>query len=460
MPLVLERLRGTRTHVQRAAARDVRRRPLVVIAGSFLLGLVVGTVLLMLPVAAEGRRATLVEALFTATSALCVTGLAVVDTPTHWSTFGEVVIIGLVQVGGLGIMTLASLLGLLISRRMGLQSRLVAAASTRSVGLGDVGSVLLGVIKVNLVVEGVTALVLAVRFATTYDVAVGRAAYLGAFHAISAFNNAGFALWSDSIMRFVEDPWVSLPLTFALSIGALGFPVLFELRRTRRWSRFSVHTKITLLMSAVLVLGGWGFMLLSEWNNPATFGPLSTPGKLLAGFVQGVMPRSGGFNSVDISQMNEGTWLGTDVLMFIGAGSAGTGGGIKVTTFAVLLAVIWAEMRGDPDVVMFDRRIVTATQRQALAVALLSVAAVVVSTLAITMTSRFDLDVVLYEVISAFATVGLSTGITDDLGRGQQVLLVVLMFIGRLGPVTLGTALALRERQRLFRYPESSPMVG
>lgn len=440
---------------------SVRRRPGQLVVLGFAAAVALGTLLLRLPVASNGPASTWVEALFTATSAVCVTGLVVVDTATHWSPFGLGVILALIQVGGLGIMTLATVLGLLISRRLGLSSRLVAASSTRTVGLGDVRSVLVGVLRVTLAVEAVTAAVLTVRFATTYGQPPGRALWLGLFHAVSAFNNAGFSTYSDSLVGFATDPWVCLPVALAVIVGGIGFPVLFELRRNhRRPARWSLHTRITLLLTAVLIVTGTAFMLVAEWANPATLGPMNLPGKLLAGFFQGVMPRTAGFNSVDIGAMHGGTWFATDVLMFIGGGSAGTAGGIKVTTFAVLLFVIWAELRGDPDVSTFDRRISTTAQRQALSVALISVAAVVSAIVVISLTSSLPVDRIQFEVISAFATVGLSTGITADLAPGHQLLLVVLMFIGRLGPVTLGTALALRERQRLYRHPESAPIVG
>ncbi|NCT91423.1 TrkH family potassium uptake protein [Cellulomonas sp. APG4] len=439
----------------------VRRRPGQLVALGFAAAIAVGTVVLRLPVASQDGPATWLEALFTATSAVCVTGLVVVDTATHWSGFGQVVILVLIQVGGLGIMTLATLLGLLISRRLGLGSRLVVAAATRTVDLGDVRSVLLGVVRVSLLVESVVAVVLTLRLWLGLGETPGRAAWFGVFHAISAFNNAGFSTRSDSLMGYVADPWVLLPVAGAVVLGGIGFPVLFELRRQhRRPSRWSLHTKITLVATGVLLPLGALFVLAAEWGNPRTLGGLDVPGKLLAGVFESVMTRTAGFNALPTGDMRDGTWLGTDVLMFIGGGSGGTAGGIKVTTFAVLGYVIWSELRGDPDVTTFDRRISPTVQRQALAVALISVAAVVVSTLAIALSSPFTVDRVLFEVVSAFATVGLSTGITADLGPGHQLLLVVLMFVGRLGPITLGTALALRERNRLFRHPEAAPIVG
>ncbi|HSE70732.1 MAG TPA: potassium transporter TrkG [Nocardioidaceae bacterium] len=454
---ISERIAGRRGH----AREPLFRHPAQVVVAGFAGAVLVGTLLLMLPVSRTGDGgASLLAALFTSTSAVCVTGLVVVDTPSYWSGFGEAVILLLIQVGGFGIMTMASLLGLLVSRRMGLRTRLTAAAETKSVGLGDVRAVLVGVAKVSLLFESVTAVLLTLRFWLGYDEPFGRAAYLGLFHAVSAFNNAGFALWSDSLMGFVTDPWICLPIAAAVIVGGLGFPVLFELRRELRPRRWSLHTKLTVTVSAGLLLLGTVFVTGSEWSNPATLGTLDTPGRMLAGFFQAVMPRTAGFNSLDYGAMHEGTLLGTNALMFIGGGSAGTAGGIKVTTFILLFFVIYAEVRGEQHVNAFDRRIDPRTQRQALTVALLSVGAIVTATLFLLEITDHGTEALLFEVISAFATVGLSTGITADLPGVGQVVLVLLMFLGRLGPITLVSALALRERQRLYQLPEGRPLIG
>jgi potassium uptake TrkH family protein len=454
---ISERIAGRRGR----AREPLFRHPAQVVVAGFAGAVIVGTLLLMLPVSRTGDGgASLLAALFTSTSAVCVTGLVVVDTPSYWSGFGEAVILLLIQVGGFGIMTMASLLGLLVSQRMGLRTRLTAAAETKSVGLGDVRAVLVGVAKVSLLFESVTAVLLTLRFWLGYDEPFGRAAYLGLFHAVSAFNNAGFALWSDSLMGFVTDPWICLPIAAAVIVGGLGFPVLFELRRELRPRRWSLHTKLTVTVSAGLLLLGTVFVTGSEWSNPATLGTLDTPGRMLAGFFQAVMPRTAGFNSLDYGAMHEGTLLGTNALMFIGGGSAGTAGGIKVTTFILLFFVIYAEVRGEQHVNAFDRRIDPRTQRQALTVALLSVGAIVTATLFLLEITDHGTEALLFEVISAFATVGLSTGITADLPGVGQVVLVLLMFLGRLGPITLVSALALRERQRLYQLPEGRPLIG
>ena len=443
-------------------SREVnRRRPVQVVILGFLLAIAAGTVLLLLPLAAEGGRASFVEALFTAVSAICVTGLIIVDTATYWSSFGQVVILVLIQIGGFGVMTMASVLGLMLYRRLGVQSKTVAAAATRTTRHGDIRPVLLGVLRTTVIVETATAVVLTLRWSIGHDVPLGRAAWLGVFHAVSAFNNAGFALFTDNLMSYVSDPWICLPIAAALIIGGLGFPILLELYRLhRKPSRWSLQAKITVLMTVVLTLAGTLLVLLAEWENNATLGPLSPPAKLLAAFFHSAVTRTAGFNTVDVAEMNTGTWLGMDVLMFIGGGSGGTAGGIKITTFTVLAFAIWSELRGDRDVSAYRWRISSRSLRQALTVALLSVACVMISTIIIAMTSPFTLDQILFEVISAFATVGLSTGITADLAVPHQLLLCALMFIGRLGPIALGTALAMRTREQVFRYPQTTTIIG
>lgn len=358
-------------------------------------------------------------------------------------------------------MTLASIVGLLISRRLGLRSRLIAAAETKQVGLEDLRSVVIGVAKVSLTVEAVVAVLLTARFMLGYQEPLGRAVYLGVFHAVSSFNNAGFALFSDNLMGFVGDPWICLPIAAATIIGGLGFPVLFEIRR--RWRRprnWSLHSRLTGWTTLLLLVAGTVYLTGSEWTNPATLGALGVPERLLAGFFASVQTRTAGFNSLDIAQLRPESLLGADVLMFIGGGSAGTAGGIKVTTFALLFFVIWAEVRGNPDVQVLDRRIDHRVWRQALAVALLSVAAVVTAAVVLATITPFPLDAVLFESVSAFATVGLSTGITAQFPPAGQLVLVALMFLGRLGPITLVSALALRERRRLYQVPEGRPLIG
>ena len=442
--------------------RQVRRPGVLVVAG-FAGGVAVITLLLLLPVAAEaGEHTRFREALFTATSAVCVTGLTVVDTPTHWSTFGEITILAGIQLGGLGFMTSAALLGLTVARRLGLRSQLLAAAETRAVSLGDVRRVVRGVVLFSFATEFVVAAALTLRLWLGHDRSIGRAAYEGVFHAVSSYNNAGFALYSDSLIGLATDPFFCLPLAAAVLIGGLGIPVLLELRRELRTpEKWSVHTKIALFGSALLLLGGSMAFIASEWRNPDTLGPLGVPGKLLVAFFQGgVQPRTAGFNAIDYAQANDTTLLSTDVLMFIGGAPAGTAGGIKVTTFFILFFAILSEVRGDPSVNVFRREMPAEVVRQALSVALLGVALVVGATFAVLAMTDLDLDRVLFETVSAFGTVGLSTGITASLPTADQDVLILLMFTGRLGPITVASALALRRSRMLYRYPQERPIVG
>ncbi|MEV0155986.1 TrkH family potassium uptake protein [Micromonospora sp. NPDC050686] len=441
---------------------DRFRHPAQVITAGFAAAVVVGTGLLSLPAATRsGERAELVDALFTATSAVCVTGLITVDTGSYWSGFGQAAILLLIQVGGLGIMTLATLFTVLLSRRLGLRARFLAQAETKSLSLSDVRGVVRRIVVFSLLSEVVAAVLLTIRFATTYRQPIGSALYDGVFHAISAFNNAGFSTRSDSLTGYVADPWITLTVSAAVILGGLGFPVVFELTRSwRRPALWSVTTRITVALTAALLAAGTVMFTIAEYSNPATFGPLDGPQKLLAGFFASAMTRTAGFNSVDIGAMRPESLLASDVLMFIGGGSAGTAGGIKVTTFGLLAFVLWSEMRGETHANVGHRRIPASNQRQALAVVLLSAGAVVVATFILLATTPHRLDAVLFEVVSAFGTVGLSTGITGNLPPQADLLLVVLMFAGRIGPLTLASALALRDRNRRFELPEERTIVG
>lgn len=438
------------------------QHPTQVIATGFGTVIAIGTALLSLPMMTEsGQPAHIVDALFTATSAVCVTGLITVDTGSHWSVAGEVVILALIQIGGLGILTLATLFALVVYRRLGLRAQLVAQAETKTLQLRDVRRVVRNVVLFSLVSEIVVAVVLIARLMIGYGESFGAAVYSGVFHSISAFNNAGFSLHVDGLMRYVADPWISLTICAAFIVGGLGFPVVFELIRSwRRPRQWSVLTRITVVTTVSLLVIGTIVLTVAEYDNPGTLGPLSGPAKLLAGFFAAASPRTAGFNTIDVSKMTTESWFFTDVLMFIGGGSAGTAGGIKVTTFGLLAFVMWAEMRGEHRVNVGRRRVPETNHRQALAIVLLAIGAVAVSTFALLSMTTHPLDKVMFEVVSAFGTVGLSTGITADLPRAGHVLITVLMFIGRIGPLTLASALALRERERRYELPEERTIVG
>ena len=319
---------------------------------------------------------------------------------------------------------------------------------------------LLGVARTSLLFEVAGTAVLTARFATS-DEPLARSLWLGVFHSVSAFNNAGFVLFSDNLIKFSSDPVISLTICVLVIAGGLGFPVLFELRREwRAPRRWSLHTKIVMSMSAALLAVGTVMFWALEWTNPRTLGPMSAGEKVVSGIFHGVQPRSGGFNTINVADLTPETLLGTDVLMFIGGGSASTAGGIKVTTFAVLLLVIIAEIRGDRNAHAFNRRIPHEAQRQALTVTFLAASTVFAATGLMMLLTPFPFELVLFEVISALATVGLSTGITTEVGTAGELLLTVLMFVGRLGPITLASALALRSRPRLYDLPHERPIIG
>lgn len=400
-------------------------------------------------------------ALFTATSAVCVTGLVVVDTGTYWSDFGQAVILALFQLGGFGMMTSATLLGLLVNRQMRLRSKLLLQAETHTLGLGDVKSVAKLVFFVTVAVELLATGVLTVRFALSYDMPWREALWHGLFHAVSAFNNAGFSTWGDSVVRFVGDGWVLGSLMLAIIIGGLGFPVLHELlvKRERRHT-MSIHAALTLWGTAALLVGGTLVLLIAESGNEKTLSALDWPTRVLAAAFTSVSARTAGFNAVDIASLSIESLNLHYLLMFIGGGSAGTAGGVKVTTFFVLLLIVWNEIRGHQDVEFNGRRISTAVQRQVLAILVLSAGAIVLGTLALVPMTALPYEKVLFEVISAFATVGLSTGITAELPPAGQVVLILLMFTGRVGVVTLAAAMAVSSIRRGYRYPEEKPIVG
>ncbi|MFD6564639.1 TrkH family potassium uptake protein [Micromonospora profundi] len=439
------------------------RNPVRLVPFAFLVPILLGTGLLMARWATvQHQRPPLTTALFTATSAVSVTGMAVTDTPNYWSGGGLLVITVLTQLGGLGILTAASLVILVVSRQLGLRNRLLVQAETAEFGLGDVGRLLRRIAVTVFACEAVMTAVVAGRLWLTYDYGPGRALWSGVFHSVQAFNNGGFALYSDGLIAFNRDPWVSLPLALGAIVGGLGFPALFEAAREwRQPIRWAVSTKLTIWGSVVLLLLGFAGLLAAEWSNVETIGSYDARGKALASFTQIALSRTGGFSVLDTSALQEESYPLLIVLMFIGGGSASTAGGIKVSTFFLLGFTIWAELRGEPDVTVGHRRVATASQRQAVTVALISVALVTLGTMVLLLlTEGVPFVAALFEVTSAFSTTGLTVGLAGALPESGQLALTVLMFIGRVGPLTLGSAIALNTRRRLYRYPQEQPVVG
>jgi potassium uptake TrkH family protein len=436
--------------------------PLRILPVSFAVIIVIGTALLLLPISTSGNRETsLLDAIFTATSAVCVTGLSVVDTAAHWSVFGQGVILALIQIGGLGIVTVVSIAVLLVSDRIGLSHTRVLGADVGTETYSGIGPLVRSVVITTLIFEVLFAAVLAFRFFVSHDYELSKALLHGVFHSVSAWNNAGFALYSDNFVSFAGDWFISIALCIAVILGGLGFPVLRAMARQKtQWHLWSLHSKLTVVTTLVLIVTGTFLFLVLEWSNSRTLGALPEVSRPLAAFFHSVQTRTAGFNSVDTAALGEESLVVSIILMFIGGGSGSTAGGIKVTTFALLAFVIWAEFRGDRDVNMFGRRISEEVQRQALTIALVAVGIFSSATLLLMMLSDVSLSIAAFEVVSALSTVGLSTGVTANEGSLSQILLTVLMFIGRVGPVTLAAAITLRSRPHLFRYPTDRPLLG
>ena len=449
-----------------APMRRVRRppSPSVVLIAGFAFVIAVGTVILMLPVSsADGTWTSPLVALFTATSAVCVTGLVVVDTGTHWSGFGHVIIIGLIQVGGFGFMTGSTLLlFLLVGRRTGLRDRILVQASTGVPELGSVTTLVKRIAAFTLVAEAIGAVVL--TFAFLGDGLAGpQAAWWGVFHAISAFNNAGFDLTGDfqSLNAYADTPWVLGPIAVLIVLGGLGYAIVGDAVAKRRWRRFALETKLVLTTTVALIVGGAAAIGMFEWSNPATLGGIPEAQRPLNALFESITLRTAGFSALDTGGLAEASLFVVMALMFIGGASGSTAGGIKVNTFAILLVAIVSTARGLPSAVGFGRRIPHILIYRAMTVALLSIAVVFGVGLLLEVTAPgISFVQGMFESISAFGTVGASTGITPRLPDPARVVLIAAMFIGRLGPLTLVLALTARARTISSRPAVETMRIG
>ncbi len=451
-----------------ALARRLSPAQLVLLA--FAGAVLVGTAVLTLPgMEAPGTPPlALVDAFFTATSAVCITGLTTVDTATRFSLQGQVAIILLVQIGGLGIMTFSTLLVLLVRRRFSVRGRRTLQDTLGGASASDLRRLMRTVFMATLVIEGVGAVLLAARFAL--DMPLGRAAWFGLFHSIASFNQAGFALFSDSLARYVGDPVVNVVVSALIILGGLGFLVIGEFwgRRGRGpgAKALSLHTKLVLATSGILLaVGAVGFAVL-EWRHALS--GLSWPAALLATWFQAVTPRSAGLSTLDYAQLSNPTLLFTIVLMFIGAAPGSTGGGIKVTTAAILFGLARSQFAGDERVHLFRRAVPHEVIGRGVTIAAAAALAVVVLTLVLQVTEahgpvtdarRGLFLALLFEAVSALGTVGLSLGVTPELSSAGKVLVALAMYLGRVGPLTLTLGLSRPPRGR-FEYSEAPVIVG
>jgi trk system potassium uptake protein TrkH len=440
----------------------------------FALLIAIFTALFASPFAStSGVPTAFADALFTAVSTVCVAGLATVDMATHWSPAGNAVVFLATQIGALGVLTLASILGAIISGRLGLRARLMAASDTnplrihagpvpegQAIRLGEIGGLLATVAISLLVIEfAVAALVLPSVLAAGY--ALGDALWYSIYYAAMAFTNTGFTPNIEGLTPFLHDYWFLSMLMLGVTLGSVGFPVIYALSRNlKRPSKWSLHVKLTLVTWALLWVGGTFIFLLLEMGNSTTLGSMSPgEGVFNASFLS-TMTRSGGFSTVPIDQLDSASLFFADLLMFVGGGSASTAGGIKVTTFAVLILAAVAEASGRSGIEIFKRRIPSDVLRLAVSVLLWGALTVAIATLVVLEISNERLEYVLFDVISAFGTVGLSTGVTANLPDSGVYVMAAVMFMGRVGTVTLAAALAASQRGRLFNRPEERPIVG
>lgn len=434
--------------------------PQILVIG-FAVIILIGALLLMLPVShAAGEPIGFLDALFTSTSATCVTGLVVKDTGTFFTTFGQIVIMLLIQVGGLGFMSMATLFALVFRRRISLRERLVLQEAMNQSSMEGIVRLIRSVLIYSLVIEACGALLLTIRWA--FDMPLGRAVFFGIFHAVSMFNNAGFDLFGGyrSLTGYAGDPVVNIVVMFLIVSGGIGFIVMSDVMDYRRKRKISLHSKVVLSMTAALIVIGAVVLFIFEFTNPRTLGSLGWGGKIWSSFFQSVTPRTAGANTLDMTGLRQASQFFIVILMFIGASPGSTGGGIKTTTFTIMIGAVIAMLRGREDIVLFRCRLAQERVFKALTITLLALLLIVAVSMVLSTTEDTSFLKVLFETTSAFATVGLSLGLTPELSAAGKILICLTMFAGRLGVLTLAYALGPKKGKELYRYPEGKMIIG
>lgn len=439
--------------------------PVRILALGFASVILIGAILLSLPVAAaDGNPTPFIDSLFISTSATCVTGLTTLDTGTHWSLFGQIVIILLIQIGGLGFMTFASFFVVMLGRRISLKERLVMQEAYNAFNIQGIVKLMLAILGITLTIEGIGGILLSTQFVRDYGWAKG--IYFGFWHSISSFCNAGFDLLGDfrSITGYAENPIVILTVGGLIVLGGLGFAVISEVLHVRNFRRLTLHSKVVLFVTAALILGGTVLFFLLEYANPATLGHQSFVGKILSSLFASITPRTAGFNSISTSDMTMAGKFLTIILMFIGASPSSTGGGIKTTTATLIFLTVIAVIKGREDIEIFNKRICKALIYRAIAITVISLSLVVILAMVLTVTQgeEFSFITYLYEATSAFGTVGLSLGLTPSLTPVGKIAVMLTMYAGRVGVLTLAFAFAHRQSVSSagIKYPEDKIMVG
>ncbi len=434
--------------------------PQILVIG-FALIIFLGALLLMLPISsATGETLPFVDALFTATSATCVTGLIVVDTGTYFSTFGQVVIILLIQVGGLGFMTVATLFSLVLKRKISLKDRLLLQEAMNQNSVEGIVRLIRKVLLYSLIIESSAALLFTIRWA--FDMPFGRAFYFGIWHAVSMFNNAGFDLFGEyqSLTNYVGDPIVNFVAMFLIVSGGLGFIVLSDVFEFWKRRKLSLHSKVVLSMTSALIVVGAIVIFIFEFTNSRTLGSLGWSGKIWGTFFQSVTPRTAGANTLDIGALRQATQFFMIILMFIGASPGSTGGGIKTTTLTILVGAVISMIRGRTDLVLFRYRMAEERIFKALTITFLALFLVIAVAMVLSTTEDASFLSILFETTSAFGTVGLSMGLTGKLTVIGKIIISFTMFAGRLGLLTLAYALGPKKGKELYRHPEGKIIIG
>ena len=419
----------------------------------------IGTILLNLPSASSTAKSIgFINALFTATSATCVTGLIVLDTGKDFSTFGQSVILILLQCGGLGIMTMSTMFAFLVGKKISLKQRLIMQESLNQFSIGGLVRLAKYILIFTAAIEIIGATILFFCWQRTYPPL--QALGLAVFHSISAFCNAGFSLFSDSIMRYKGDLVINLTFIVLIILGGIGFLVILELFQYGKNRNLSLHAKLTLKISIILILIGFIIIFFVESNNPSTLGNLSFSEKIYGSIFQSVTARTAGFNTIHIGSMQSAALFLIIILMFIGASPSSTGGGVKTTTFGLLMLYVWSSLKGKEEIQISKRRISQDIISKALAVITLSLGLVITMTILLSCVEGKNFIEVLFEVVSAFGTVGLSTGITSSLSIAGKIIIIITMFTGRIGPLGLALSLIQKRGPEMIRYPEEKIMVG
>jgi trk system potassium uptake protein TrkH len=432
----------------------------VQVMAAFAAAILTGALILMIPQMTLGGKISFIDALFTSTSAICVTGLIVQDTAKYFTDLGKSVILILIQLGGLGIMTIGSIFGLILGKKIQIKDKFYIDSSFGPRQQFSAARFFSMIAIVTAVVEIAGSLILGSLLYFKYAYPLKTAFTYGFFHSVSAFNNAGFALYTTNLEILASDIVANVNIMLLIIIGGIGFPVISEILSYRKTRRFSLHAKVVFLVTGILIFGGALVFFLFEFKNPASIGgkPLGT--QLLASFFQVVSARTAGFNTINIGKLTQSSLFFLTLLMFIGASPGGTGGGIKTTTFAVVTAGAFSTLRGRNQVVMFKKSLPEGVFSRALTVMLAAIVLVICSTIGIMVFEKCSLTEAVFEVTSAFGTVGLSTGITFGLTVPSKVILILCMYIGRIGISTLALALAMRSSANRVFHSEESVTIG